>query len=175
MPRSQNFVELLAQFGGKPRILAAGGNGHLHASTLHPGGHDEAALRGGIGDVGKDAFGSGGDADAMVGEAIIGGGVDQHVIAQVGGAETAGHQAHGHGLELRFPLGSDDGYARARFQKTSGLAERDLARANHQHRAILQIQEYGVVFQVKSSPTVVVFVGQIVNLRRIGNPPAADA
>jgi hypothetical protein len=126
----------------------ARGNRNLHVSALEARRHDEAALVGGIRDVGEDALAFGGDADAVIGQAIVGGGENQHRAGQVRSAEAARHQAHRQRLEFRLPVGRVDRYARARLEQAPGLSWADLSGAYHQHRPVLEIEKNGVVFQV---------------------------
>ena len=56
--------------------------------------HDEVALLGGIGDVGEDPLPFGGDADAVIGQPVVGGGEDQHRRRRDRKRGTGAHQAH---------------------------------------------------------------------------------
>jgi len=55
---------------------------------------DEIALAGGIGDVGENAAALGGYTDAMVGEAVVGSGKDEHAPGQVGCTKRPPHHPH---------------------------------------------------------------------------------
>lgn len=115
----------------------------------YAGGKDEIALAGGIGDVGENAAALGGHADAMVGEAVVGGGKDEHTPRKVGCAERTAHQPHGERFEFGFPLRRHHGDARARLDQALGFAQRHFARAHHQHGAALQGDEDRIVLQPK--------------------------
>src|SRR5437762_11030399 len=80
-PVLQNIFQLLTQFRGDARVLPASRDGDLDMAALHPRRHYKMAFLRGIGDVGEYAFALGGDADAMVGPAVVGGGEHQHVVA----------------------------------------------------------------------------------------------
>ncbi len=148
-PRLQQVFQFLAQIVRKPRVIAAGRNGEVEALTRDPRGKDEIALAGRIGDVGEYAAPLGGNADAMVGEAVVGGGKYEHIPGQVGGAERAAYQAHREGLEFTLAIGRHHGDARTRLEQALSLAQRYFARANHQHGAVLERDEDRIVFQSK--------------------------
>lgn len=143
----QNFFEPAAQFGGEARVFAAGGDGDLHVAAVEARGDDEIALFGGIGDIGEQAAAFCGDADAVVGEAVVGGGEDEKDAGEIAGAEAAAHDAHGKLFKLRFAFGSDNGDARAGFEEPAGLAESNLTGADDEHGPVFEIEEDGVVFQ----------------------------
>ena len=120
----------------------------MHVAALHPGGHQEAALFGGIGDVGEHALTLGGNGDAVVGQPVTGGGEDQQRASQIRSAEVAPHQPHRQIFEFGLANRCHHGDARAGFQQSAGFAQRDLPGAHHQHRTSFQIQKDGVVFQL---------------------------
>ena len=84
----------------------------------------------------------------MVGQAVVGGGEDQHRARQVARAETAPHQAHGQFIEFDFPFGSDYRDAGARFQQGFDFTQCDAPGAHNQNRTVFEIEEDGVVSQI---------------------------
>ena len=99
---------------------------------------DEIALAGGIGDVGENAAALGGYPNAMVGEAVVGGGKDEHAAGQVGRAERTAHQPHRERFEFAFPLRRHHGNPRARLEQSLGLAQRHFPRAHNEHGAAFE-------------------------------------
>lgn len=130
---SQNGVEFAAQLGGDAGAAATGGDGDLHVAAVDARGHDEVALLGGIGHVGEDAASFGGDTDVVVHGAVVGGGEDEQVTGEIGGAEGAAVDAHGERVEVGKDIGGDDGDARAGFEEALRFAQRDLSRADDEN------------------------------------------
>ena len=75
-------------FMGKESILGTVTADAVSVTAMHPGGDDEAALLGRIGDVCKDALPLGGNADTMIGQAVAGRREDQPRARQIRSAES---------------------------------------------------------------------------------------
>ncbi len=145
----QDLVELAPQFRRQTRALAPGGNRNVYLAALYPRRHHKIALRGGIGDIGKKAAPLGRDPDPVIGSPIVGGGENQHRARQVGSAKMARHAPHRQPLEFLVPLRRHHRHPRPRLQQPARLPQRHFSRSDHQHRAIFEIQKYGVKFQPK--------------------------
>ncbi len=113
----------------------------MEAATLDAGRDDEIAFLGRIGNVGEHAFSLGGYGDAVIGEAVVRGGENQHDAGQVRRPETPLDEPHRQILKLAFPLGGDHRNARSGLNQTARLAKGDLPGADHQDRAVLQIEK----------------------------------
>ena len=133
--------QLLAQLGGEAGDSLRRWRSRSGLRPGHARGDDEIALVGGIGDIGENAAAFGGDADAVVDGAVVGGGEDEHGAAQVGGAEGAADDADGQGVEVGGALGGDHGDARAGFEQAAGFAQRDIAGADDEDGAVLEGRE----------------------------------
>src|SRR4051794_37143912 len=89
----QDFFEFLAQFGREARIFTTARDGDVDVAAMHARRDYEAALLGGIRDIGEQTPAFGGDADAVIGPTVVGGGEDQEGAREVGGTKTAANQA----------------------------------------------------------------------------------
>ena len=134
----KQVFQLLSQIGRKARVFAAGRDGEVETMARYARREDEIALAGGIGDVGENAATLGGYPNAMVGEAVVGGGKDEHATGQVGRAERTAHQPQGERFEFAFPLRRNHGDARARLEQPFGLAQRHFPRAHNEHGAAFE-------------------------------------
>ena len=80
---------------------------------------------------------------------VIGGGDGGHLAGKVAGSERGGDVREVPGGDMRGKLGvqrgGDHGDAGAGLEEPFGLAQRDLATADDQHRLVTHAQEYGQV------------------------------
>src|SRR5258708_2443100 len=109
--------------------------------------YDEIALFGGIGDVGENALALGGDADAMVGQAVIRSREDEHAASEIGRSEPARDHPYGQLFEFGIAFRRHHRDARTGFQQAASFSESDLAGTHYEHRPVLEIEENRVMFQ----------------------------
>ncbi len=114
---------------------------------MDAGGDDEAALFGGIGDVGEESAAFGGDTDAVIGETVVGGGEDEEDAGEICSAKAAADQAEGEVFKFGLAFRGDDGDPRAGLQQAASFAKCDFTGADDEDGAILQIEKDGIVFQ----------------------------
>ena len=85
----------------------------------------------------------GGDADPVIGQAVVGGRENQQTPPRSEARNRRGTMRTGRDLEFSDRIRAPPPYARAGLEQASGLAQRYFAGAHYQHRTVLEVQEMG--------------------------------